>query len=134
MRHSTIITALLFSIFSLIPAAHAVQNGLRSGTQAYERGDYSGAIREYAKAGAKGQYIVGLFYYNGSGVGQNMQQAQFWLKKSAEQGHAGASYLLGTIYEDGIGVRKDNKQALKWYRNSAAAGNINAESRLAFML
>jgi len=134
MRHSIIITALLFSIFSLIPAAHAGQNGLRSGTQAYERGDYSGAIREYAKAGAKGQYIVGLFYYNGSGVSQDMQQAQFWLKKSAEQGHAGASYLLGTIYEDGIGVRKDNKEALKWYRNSAAAGNINAESRLAFML
>jgi TPR repeat protein len=133
MRHKTIIPLLLFSIFSLIPITYAGQNYLSSGTQAYERGDYAGAIREYGKAGARGQYIAGLFYYNGSGVSRDMKQAALWLKKAAEQGHSGASYLLATMYEGSKGVRKDNREAVKWYRNAAVTGNADAATRLGFM-
>ena len=133
MRLKIIISILLFSIFSLIPGAYARENSLYSGTLAYKSGDYAGAIREFAKAGAKGQYIVGLFYYNGSGVRQDLQQAAFWLHKSAVQGHPGASYLLGVINEEGKGVRKDDKKAVKCYRKAAESGNADAESRLGFM-
>jgi len=133
MRHRIIIPLLLFAIISLNLTALAGQSAMSSGTQAYERGDYAGAIREYAKAGARGQYIAGLFYYNGSGVSRDMKQAAFWLKKAAEQGHSGASYLLATMYEGGKGFRKDNREAVKWYRNAAVAGNADAATRLGFM-
>jgi TPR repeat protein len=133
MRHKIIIPLLLFSTLCLYPTAQAGNPHLISGTQAYERGDYQGAIHEYVQAGPDGQYVAGMFYYNGSGVRRDLTKAAFWFKKAAEEGNSGASYILGTMYEDGIGVDKDKKQAAKWYHYAANSGDAKAAYRLGYL-
>ena len=43
-----------------------------------------------------------------------MEQAVYWLQKSAEQGNAIAQFNLGVRYDNGDGVEKDMEQAVYW--------------------
>ncbi|NBW79926.1 MAG: sel1 repeat family protein, partial [Betaproteobacteria bacterium] len=42
------------------------------------------------------QYEVGLMFANGVGVPQNIEQAVYWIRQSAQRGLSTAQYLLGT--------------------------------------
>ena len=42
------------------------------------------------------QYELGLMYANGVAVAQNIEQAVYWVRQSAQRGLATAQYLLGT--------------------------------------
>jgi len=53
------------------------------------------ALRERAEAGdSKAEYELGLMYYRGDGVPQDMTAARAWLTKAAEQGQRDAQVLL----------------------------------------
>ena len=67
---------------------------------------------------------------NGEGVAKDDEQAVFWWKKAAEQGHAEAQYKLGCCYDDGIGVDKDLKQAVYWWKKAAEQGDAEAQHNL----
>ena len=73
------------------------------GTTAYNRGDYTTALREWAPLAKQGdadaQYNLGLMYNgNGQGVPQDYKEAVKWYRLAAEQGHAWAQYNLGLMY------------------------------------
>ena len=107
------------------------------GVDAYEKGGYATALREWtplAEQGyARAQYFLGLMYDNGEGVPQDKKTAVKWYTLAAEQGNAEAQSLLGIYYTKGsevIGVLEDDKTAVKWFTLAAEQGHAGAQYML----
>jgi len=126
--------ALVLSIVCLTASAWA---DFKAGENAYHRGDYATALREWqplAKQGhAVAQYNLGLLYANGHGVPKDDVQARQWYEKAAAQGHANAQVNLGSLYDYGRGVPQDFKMAVRWYLRSANQGNDIAQRKLGLL-
>jgi TPR repeat protein len=126
--------ALVLSIVCLAAPAWA---DFKAGENAYHRGDYATAMREWqplAKQGhAVAQYNLGLLYANGHGVPKDDVQARQWYEKAAAQGHANAQVNLGSLYDYGRGVPQDFKMAVRWYLRSANQGNDLAQRKLGLL-
>ena len=64
------------------------------GVDAYERGDYATALREWTPLAEQGdpvaQHALGWMYANGKGVEKNLTEAMKWYRKAAEQGNENA--------------------------------------------
>ncbi len=75
-------------------AAPADQAEDDSAYDAYQRGDYAAAYREWLPLAEEGdveaQFNLGILYDLGQGVAQNKMMAAAWYRKSAEQGFAAA--------------------------------------------
>lgn len=116
--------ALLLSILCLAAPAWA---DFKAGENAYHRGDYTTALREWRPLANQGdavaQYSLGLLYTNGQGVPQDYKTAVYWFRLSANQGNAMAQTKLGLMYERGTGVTQDFVLAHKWYILGAASGD-----------
>jgi TPR repeat protein len=127
------IALLLFTLSAFTSWAGDFQKGVN----AYESGDYTTALKEFAalaeQGTAKAQYGLGFMYANGQGVPQDYQQAVKWYTKAAEQGHADAQYNLGFIYANGQGVPQDYQQAVKWYTKAVEQGYVAAQYNLGLM-
>jgi TPR repeat protein len=126
--------ALVLSVVCLTAPAWA---DFKAGEDAYHRGDYATALREWQPLAEQGhaaaQYNLGLLYANGQGVPKDNVQARQWYEKAAVQGHAEAQVNLGILYDYGRGVPQDFKVALYWLRLSAKQGNDLAQRKLGFM-
>jgi len=111
--------------------------GFDEGFDAYMRGDYATALKEFRVLAEQGdadaQYNLGLMYDKGHGVAQDYKEAMKWYRKAAEQGDAYAQYYLGFMYRDGHGVIQDYKEMLKWYRKAAEQGHAAAQITLGYM-
>jgi len=107
---------------------------LEDGRDAYQKGDYAGALkllRPLADAGnPEAQVYIGLSYEFGDGVAKNTAEAVKWYRQAAEKGSIDAAYNLGTIYEEGNGVPKNMVEALKWFRQAAAKGHSLSQREL----
>ncbi|MEO1867650.1 MAG: sel1 repeat family protein, partial [Methylococcales bacterium] len=57
---------------------------------------------------------------------QDYKEALKWLKKSAEQGYAGAHFHLGMMHETGQGLHKNCVKAHMFYAIAAADGHKEA--------
>lgn len=94
---------------------------------AYERGDYTGALREWkplAEGGeAASQFNLGLLYYEGQGVPQDYEEAFRWFRRAANQGYVKAQLNLGALYAVGKGVKRDYQQSYFWLSLCAAEGD-----------
>ncbi len=64
------------------------------GVEAWGRGDYDTALREFRLLAAQGdaaaQYNLGVMYAGGQGVPRDNQEAAEWLRLAPEQGDAAA--------------------------------------------
>lgn len=111
--------------------------GVDAGVEAYSRGDYATALREWRVLAAQGralaQYNLGVFYYEGKGVTQDYRQAVKWYRLAAEQGLAAAQHNLGVMYSKGQGVTQDYQEAVRWYRMAAEQGYARAQNSLGAM-
>ena len=127
LRGFALLTALLISAL----CAQTLAADFQTGIEAFERGDYAAALREWrplAEQGdAKAQYALGLMYDEGMGVPEDDAEAAEWFRKAAEQGLAEAQYTLGFMYANGKGVPKDSVEAVRWYRMAAAQGHVEAQ-------
>ena len=65
------------------------------------------------------QYNLGVCYYNGTVVKQNVQKAVELFQKAADQGHAGAQYNLAVYYHNGTGVEQNISKAVELYQKAA---------------
>ena len=79
------------------------------------------------------QFLLGLVYSNGLGVGSDLQQAIHWYELAAKQGHIDAQYNLGVAYSTGKGVNSDNIKAAGWWRKAAVQGNTDAQFNLGLL-
>ena len=103
------------------------------GLAAYNRGDYSAAIKEFlilAEQGeADAQDMLGNMYGSGRGVPRNYLEAFKWGTLAAEQGHGEAQLSLAMLYAFGMGVEEiDAVEAYKWAVISAGNGVASAEN------
>jgi len=105
----------------------AVAGDFQTGLEAYQKGDYSKAAKEWREVadqgGAAAQFNLGLLYIDGHGVPQDYTQAAAWFEKSADQGYEKAQLNLGALYGVGKGVKRDYVQAYKWLNICAAQGD-----------
>ncbi len=119
----------LVAVFLLALAAPAWAD-FQAAWEAYERGDYATALREWRPLAEQGdataQFNVGLMYVDGLGVPKDYAEAVRWLRKAAEQGDTDAQNYLGVMYDYGPGVPQDYVQAHMWYNLAAARGNESA--------
>ena len=107
---------------------------VKSGVDAWQRGDYKQAVEEWrgpALAGdADAQFNLGQAYKLGRGVPVDPALAQSWYLKAARQGHLQAADNYGlALYQDG---RKAD--ALPWLEKGAARGEPRLQLVLATML
>ncbi len=123
MRTATI----LLAVVVVLVAAPAWAADFEAGADAYEKGDYATALKEWrllAEQGDAGaQVMLGVMYDYGRGVSQDYKEAVRWFRLAAEQGYAGAQYNLGFMYVTGRGVQQDHVQAYLWFNLAAAQGN-----------
>ncbi len=114
-------------ILSLAFATAPAFADFQEGYDAYYKGDYKTALREWQplveQRDAKVQYFLGEMHYLGWGVLQDYKTAVKWYTLSAEQGHAKAQATLGLLYERGYGVVQDYARAHMWYNIGASNGN-----------
>ncbi len=96
---------------------------VKSGVNAYKRGDYVTAMRELKPLAERddvdAQYHLGEMYLRGRGVGQDFAAAAAWYTKAAEAGHPRAQASLGGLYAVGLGVYQDMGTAYFWMITAA---------------
>lgn len=128
--------SLTFAVFLLMVSAGALA-GLQEGVDAYRKGNYPAALKEFKPLAAKGnalaQSTLGFMYANGQGVPQDYKKAMEWYRKAAVHGDADAQASLGVMYSKGQGVPQDYKKAVEWYRKAAVQNSANAQSNLGVM-
>jgi TPR repeat protein len=102
----------------------------RAGLDAYQRGDYTAALKEWQPIADGGdphaQYNLGLLYARGLGVPQDYERAIAWYRLAASQGVAAAQYNLGVMYANGQGVPVNRQEAAKWFLEAAQQGIAQA--------
>ena len=102
----------------------------QKGWDAYNRGDYATALREFTPLAEQGdadaQFNLGWMYYEGRGVPQDYETAVKWWTLAAEQGDPHAQFNLGVMYRNGEGVPQDDRTAVKWYTLAAEQGVAGA--------
>ena len=121
----------------LCAAASPVRADFQASVDAYQRGDYATALREWKPLAEQGdassQFYLGFMYANGHGISQNYAEAVKWYRKAADQGEAVATFNLGIMYHNGRGVSEDFAEAVKWYRKAADQGYDSAPLDLGIM-
>ena len=123
---------LALSMCCLMATANAAP--LDDATAAYNRGDYTQALKISrplaAKGNAQAQLNLGRMYNNGFGVIQDYKEAVKWYRLAAAQGDAEAQDSLGFMYFIGWGVPQDYASAHMWFNLASAAGHATgAHSR-----
>ena len=113
----------LAALTAALPALADFQAGL----DAFQKGDYVGAAKEWRPLAEEGdpiaQFNLGLLYLDGHGVPQSPTEAANWFRRAAEQDYPQAQHNLGAMYGSGQGVKRDYVQAYKWLNICAAKGN-----------
>lgn len=108
--------------------------GIEEGYDAYERGDYAAAFREWlplAEAGsAQARFNIAVMFHKGRGVPADSAEALRWYRLAAWQGHADAQNNLGGMLSRGEGIPKDYVQAHMWFSLAAVRGKQSAQRNL----
>ena len=119
-----------------IPAFPASAD-FESGGEAYKRGDYETAAKEFLPLAENGDhramYALGSMYAAGHGVPMDLDEAFKWFQEAAKYGRPDAEYKLGLMYIKGLGVPKDYKMAIRWFGRSAKKGYGDAQYRVGQM-
>jgi TPR repeat protein len=75
-------------------------------------------------------YVLGFFYYDGSLVEINFNEAFKLFQKSADLGDTNAMFELAMCYYNGRGVTKKNDIAMQWIQKACDLGNASALNQL----
>ena len=111
---------------SLLLAAPASAQSVKAGIDAWQRGDYVGAVaiwRPLAEAGdPDASFNMGQAYRLGRGVLVDLATAQTWLERAAEKNHVDAQTTLGLLlFQNG-----NHARGLKWLKGAAEKGDPRA--------
>jgi TPR repeat protein len=122
--------AIGFSGLLLTSIAGTAADGVK-GFEAYEKGDYATALKEFMPLAEAGQTsaeaAVGQMYFEGKGVAPDPKEAARWLTPAAEKGNARAQFLLAKLYLSGEGVAPDPAKAAALSKAAADQGLAEAQ-------
>lgn len=115
-----------FACASLFAASPAAAQSVKAGIDAWQRGDYVGAVaiwRPIAEAGdADAAFNMGQAYRLGRGVLVDLATAQGWLERAARKGHVDAETTLGLLlFQNG-----NQADGLRWLKGAAEKGDARA--------
>ncbi|MEE8494146.1 MAG: tetratricopeptide repeat protein [Nitrospirales bacterium] len=100
MRWATVPLALV-----VVLVAAPVWADFKAGVEAYKRGDYATALKEWRPLAEQGspsaQFYMGVMLHLGYGLPEDDAEAARWYRRAAEQGHPGAQHNLGLMYSKG---------------------------------
>ncbi len=118
--------SVLLAVVVVLVAAPACTD-YEAGKEAYYRGDYDTALKEWRPLAEQGdahaQNNLGTMHEEGRGVPQDYVQAHMWANLAASQGDATAQAFLGVMYQQGRGVPQDFVLAHMWENLAAAQGH-----------
>ncbi len=104
--------------------AHA---DVKDGVDAWQRGDYQGAVAEWRPAALAGdadaQFNLGQAYKLGRGVPADLIQAEAWYRRAAKQGHLQAEDNLGLV----LFTANRRDEAMPFIIRSAERGEPRAQ-------
>ena len=129
-RKRVVSTVIMVTLLASTPALADVKSGI----DAYQRGDFATAVsawRPLAIAGdADAQYNLGQAYRLGRGVPVDPQMAESWFKKAADQGHERARNAYGlTLFQNGR-----RQEAIPYIEESAGRGYPQSQYVFATLL
>jgi TPR repeat protein len=132
MKNATRLSAAAIGVAGLLLTAIAASADGVAGFEAYEKGDYATALKEFLPLAESGQAsaeaAVGQMYFEGKGVKPDMKEAARWLEPAASKGIARAQFLLGKLYLTGEGVAAaDPVKAAALTKAAADQGMIEAQ-------
>ena len=108
-----------------------VRTDVDAGVEAWERGDYPTAYRNWQPLAEQGdsqaQYNLGTWYFH---VEQNYEKAANVFLKAAQHVHTSAQHDLGSLHTQGLGVPQSDTDAAKWFRLAAEQGHPMAQYNL----
>ena len=87
-------------------------------------------VKRAESGDAKAQYDLGMDYYIGQSVRQDLTEAIKWLRKSSDQGNVEAANILAGRYANGEGVTKNPVEATRLLRKTAEQGNAVGQREL----
>jgi len=103
---------------------------LEDGDAAFQKKDYSTALKKYKNAAGKkdpiAQRKIGNMFKDGLGVAQNYDEAMRWYELSAKQGNVDAQFNLGAMHEG----FENPKEAARWYQMAAKKGDVESQLKL----
>lgn len=73
------------------------------------------------------QFKVGVLLTNDQFSRPDYEQAVYWYKQAARQGHVLAQYNLGHQYLTGVGVRQSDRDAMQWWLKAAQQDHALAQ-------
>ena len=116
----------ILACVSLFLAAPAAAQNVKSGIDAWQRGDYVGAVaiwRPLAQAGdADASFNLGQAYRLGRGVLADLGTAQTWLEIAAQKDHVDAQTTLGLLlFQNG-----NQAEGLRWLKKASESGDARA--------
>lgn len=121
-----LIAGAALSVAAPVFAASADGNGVRSGIEAWQKGDYAKAVSIWQPLADRGdpdaQFNMAQAYRLGRGVKANSATARTMMEKAAAQGHLVARTTLGLL------LIRDGAQldGLKWLKGAAEDGEPRA--------
>lgn len=121
MNHFGISTLISASIFLTANPTSAFA-GWQEGLAAYEREDFSTAIKEMMPLAEQGNIDAQVKLGESFDQTKNYKEGLFWYKKAADGGSAIAQKGVAFHYSVGWGVATDDKVAFYWYKKSAENG------------
>jgi TPR repeat protein len=132
MRHyKRPLRATLTALFMLLPGI-ALSGPFEDGVAAYDRGDYTTAIRLFRPLAEQGiasaQYNLGYMLAHGKGAPQNYGEALEWYRKAADQEYAAAQNALRAILMDYTASRAAEQARDRTLNSALAAGDTLDEA------
>jgi len=107
-------------------SASAQAPTVKSGIEAWQRGDHASAVAIWRNLAEKGNvdaaFDLGQAYRLGKGVPADSSQAKRWLEVAAKKGHTDAQVSLGLLLFDS----GDRTTAMTWLKRAAEKGEPRA--------
>ncbi len=111
---------------------------LSRGSEALNQGKVEQARQLFLQASSAGDpvgdYGMGVLYFQGQGVEQDLAESSRWFRRAAEKGYPPAQYNLGNAYLHGRGLAADVEQAQHWWQKAAVRGYARAQYNLGILL
>ncbi len=111
-------------VLALALPAPVLAADFQAGSEAYIRGDYATALKEWKPLAEQGQIAaqiaLGFMYGFGRGITQDYGLAAKWYEAAAVQGHVHAQLSIASMYQDGWGITQDYVLAHMWLNLAAA--------------
>ena len=121
----------LFSFNILVNEAHAQTAFEIKTNESNLKQEYRDELDKWMLLAYEGdteaQFKVGVLFTNDQFSQPDFEQAVYWYKQAARQGHVLAQYNLGHQYLMGVGVRKNELTAMQWWQKAAESDHALAQ-------